>query len=200
MIASMASGWRVDTKLDQPGERAWNAEVADENDSAQPRSCCLHVMEDHQNPLDILRSLQFDTVQGLWGFVKFSDTIDPATLRAELSNQGYGYTKTALTMLAHFAPMLLKLDKVYDGPTNSRGCGIVAGCGRSGSMARGFTVRTLGKLRIFCEKILHCKQLAAGRRERGQHGHLRRRSHHGPLGQTGYGRFCGNSRPQPHGL
>ena len=54
-------------------------------------------MEDRQIFLDILRSLQFDTMQGLWGFVKFYDTIDPAILRAELSNQGCGYTKTALT-------------------------------------------------------------------------------------------------------
>ena len=49
-------------------------------------------MKDRQIFLDILRSLQFDTMQGLWGFVKFYDTIGPAILRAELSNQGYGYT------------------------------------------------------------------------------------------------------------
>ena len=100
-------------------------------------------MEDRQIFLDILRSLEFDT-------------IDPQMLRAELSNQGYGYTKTALTMLVHFAPMLLKLGKVCDGPTNSRGRGIVAGCGRSGSMVWGLTVRTLGRLRNFCQRILHC--------------------------------------------
>ena len=89
------------------------------------------------------------------GFRKqFYDTIDPAVLCEELSNQGYGYTKTALTMLVHFAPMLLKLGNVFEGPTNSRGRGIVAGCGRSGSMARGLTVRTLGKLRAFCQKLL----------------------------------------------
>ena len=46
MIAAMASGWRVDTKLDQPGERAWNAAVADEDDSARPGKYCLHVVED----------------------------------------------------------------------------------------------------------------------------------------------------------
>ena len=93
-------------------------------------------------------------MQGLWDFVKSHDTIDPAVLREELSTQGYGYTKTALAMLVHFTPMLLKRGQVFDGPTNSRGRGIVAGCGRSGSMARGLTVRTLGKLRTFCEKLL----------------------------------------------
>ena len=111
-------------------------------------------MEDRQIFLDILRSLEFDTMQGLWGFVQFYDTIDLAILREELSNQGYGYTKTALTMLVHVAPMLLKLGNVFEGPTNSRGRGIVAGCGRSGSMARGLTVRTLGKRRAFCQKLL----------------------------------------------
>lgn len=156
---SHGPGWRVDTKRDQAGERAWNSEVADGNDSALPGSCCLHVMEDRQIFLDISRSLEFDTMQGLWDFVKSNESIDPAVLREELSTHGYGYTKTALTMLVHFAPMLLKFGKVFDGPTNSRGCGIVAGCGRSGSMARGRTVRTFGKLRTFCQKICNCNNL-----------------------------------------
>ena len=120
IIAAMASGWRMDTKLDRRGERVWNSAVADVDDSAKPGKCCLHVMEDRQIFTDILRSLEFDTMQGLWGFVKFNDTIDPAVLREELSIQGYGFTKTALTMPVHFAPMLLKLDKVYKGPTDSR--------------------------------------------------------------------------------
>ena len=98
--------------------------------------------------------MDFDTLQGLWGFVKFYDSIDPAVLRGELSAQGYGFTKIALTMLVHFAPMLLKLGNVYEGPTNARGCGIVAGGGRSGSMARGLTVRTLTKFRTFCSRLL----------------------------------------------
>ena len=108
MIAAMGSGWRVDTKLDREGERAWNTAVADEDDSARPGKCCLHVMEDRQIFLDILRSLEFDSMQGLWDFVKFYGTIDPAVLREELGTQGYGYTQTTLTMLVRFAPMLLK--------------------------------------------------------------------------------------------
>ena len=111
-------------------------------------------MEDRQIFIDILRCLEFDTLQGLWDFVRFYDTIDPAVLREELSIQGYGFTNIALTMLVHFAPMLLKLGKVYKGPTSSRGRGIVDGCGRSGSMAGGLTVRTLGRLRSFCQKLL----------------------------------------------
>ena len=154
MIAAMASDWRMETKLDRHGERAWNSAVADADDSAKPGKCCLHVMEDRQIFIDILRGLEFDTLQGLWDFVKFYDTIDPAVLREELSIQGYGFTKIALTMLVHFAPMLLKLSKVYKGPAQPRGRGIVAGCGRSGSMARGLTIRTLGRLRRFCQKLL----------------------------------------------
>lgn len=50
-------------------------------------------MEDRRIFLDILRSLNFDTMQGLWGFVKFYDSIDPAVLREELSIQGYGFMK-----------------------------------------------------------------------------------------------------------
>lgn len=107
MIAAMASGWRMDTKLDRQGERAWNSALADKEDSASPGKFCLHVMEDRQIFLDSLRSLGFNTLQGLWGCVKFYESIDPALLRGELSTQGYGFTKIALTMLVHFAPMLL---------------------------------------------------------------------------------------------
>ena len=70
MIAVMSSGWRMGTKLDRHGERAWNAAVADQDDSAKPGKRCLHVMEDRQILdrqifLDILHSLNFDTLQGL---------------------------------------------------------------------------------------------------------------------------------------
>ena len=44
MIAAMASGWKMDTKLDKQGERARNTAVADEDDSAKPDKRCLHVM------------------------------------------------------------------------------------------------------------------------------------------------------------
>ena len=83
--------------------------MADEDDSAKPGKCCLHVMEDRHIFIDLLRSLEFDTLQGLWDFFKFHDTIDPAVLREELSSQGHGFIKIALTMLVHFAPMLLQL-------------------------------------------------------------------------------------------
>ena len=75
-------------------------------------------------------------------------------LFVELGAQDCRRTKTALTLLVHFAPMLLKLGKAYEGPTASRGCGIVAGCGRSGSMAGGLTARSLAKLRNFVSSKL----------------------------------------------
>ena len=162
MIATMASGWRCDAKLDAKGEMAWNAQVADENVAARPGSCCLHVMGDMQTFIDILRALGFDTLQGLWGFIKFYDSIDPQMLFVELSAHGYGHTKTALTLLVHFAPMLLNLGKAFEGPTDSRGCGIVAGCGRSGSMARGLTARSLAKLWTFVERVVGCNNSVIG--------------------------------------
>ena len=83
-------------------------------------------------------------------------------LFTELSTQGYGHTKLALTMLVHFAPMLLKLGKAVEGPTDSRGCGIVAGCGRSGSMAHGLTARSLAKLRSYVAGVLGCNSSVIG--------------------------------------
>lgn len=57
-------------------------------------------------------------------------------------------------MLVRFASLPLKLGKAVEGPTDSRGCGIVAGCGRSGSMARGLVGKSLPKLRSFVRDIL----------------------------------------------
>ena len=71
MIAAMASGWRCDTRLGAREERAWNSPVVDTKDAARPGSCCLHVMEDRQIFLDLLRALGFDTLQGLGGYIKF---------------------------------------------------------------------------------------------------------------------------------
>lgn len=145
MIVAMALGWRHDTKLGAKGERAWNTHVADDKDAARPCSPCLHVMEDRQIFLDILRALGFDTLQGLLDFIKSYDMIDPQVLFTELGTQGYD-----------FAPMVLKLGKAVEGPAESRGCGIVARCGRSGSMARGLTARRLAKLRSFVKGVLGC--------------------------------------------
>ena len=84
MIASMASGWRLYVRLDSKGERAWNSAIADPDDAARPGSSCFYSMEARQISLDILRALRFDTLEGLWGFVKFYDTLDPYVLLKQL--------------------------------------------------------------------------------------------------------------------
>ena len=43
--------------------------------------------------------------------------------------------------------MLLKLGVAYGGPTEARGNGIVFGCGRSGTMAKGYSHSALDYLR-----------------------------------------------------
>ena len=147
MIAAMASGWRCDARRGAKEERAWNTHVAETKDAARPGSCCLHVMEDRQIFLDLLWALGVDTLQGLWDFIKFYDTIDPRSCSPNLVRTGTATRSSPSPMLVHFAPMLLKPGKAAEGPTESRSCGIVAGCGRSGSMARGLPARSLAKLR-----------------------------------------------------
>ena len=136
MIASMASGWRLDVRLDAGPERAWVHTIADTDDAARPGSSCLYAMESRQMFLDMLRALEYDTMVGLWDFVKFYDTLDPHILLGRLRHLNYGATKTALTMLVHYTPRLLKLGFACGGPTESMGRSIVAGCGRSGSLAK----------------------------------------------------------------
>ena len=75
MIASMASGWRLDVLLEAKGERAWCAAVADPDDAARPGSTCLYSRETRQMFLDILRALRFDTMECFCDFVQFYDTL-----------------------------------------------------------------------------------------------------------------------------
>ena len=58
-------------------------------------------------------------------------------------------------MLVHFAPMLLKLGVAYGDPTESRGIGIVAGCGRSGNLAKSYSHTALDYLRSWFKRVLH---------------------------------------------
>ena len=109
-------------------------------------------MEARQIFLDILRALRYDALEGLWDFVKFYDTLDPCVLLEQLRRLEYGATKTALIFLIHFAPMLLKLGPAYGGPTESRGIGIVAGCGRSGGVAKGYSHLALDSLRSYIKR------------------------------------------------
>lgn len=59
-------------------------------------------------------------------------------------------------MIVHIAPMLLKSGGCVEGPTDYRGCGIVAACGRPGSIARSITRRPLTKLGRFVKDVLGC--------------------------------------------
>ena len=95
MVASMASGWRRETKLGAVQERAWNKKVAGEDGVARPGSSCLCAMEDRQIPLDILKACGYSSLQGLWGFVKLYDSIDPQVLYEEMKLQEYGHAKMA---------------------------------------------------------------------------------------------------------
>ena len=61
-------------------------------------------MEDRQIFLDMLRSLEFDTMQGLWDFVENTIQLTLQSFAKNLARKRMGYTNTALTMLVHFAP------------------------------------------------------------------------------------------------
>ena len=94
-------------------------------------------------------------MEGSWDFVKWYDTLDPHILLKQLSKLEYGATKTALTLLVHCAPMLPKLGVAYGGLTESRGIGIVAGCGRSSNVAKSYSHTALDHLRAWFKRVLH---------------------------------------------
>lgn len=63
-------------------------QVADAKDAARTGSSCLHVMENRIIFIGLLRALGFDTLQGLWGFIKFYDTIGPMFSSPSLALRG----------------------------------------------------------------------------------------------------------------
>lgn len=146
-VATMASGYRVYTGLDDEKERQWNVENSHEDDSSKPNTSCLRAAEERLIEQEILHLNGYDTLVVLWGFVKFYDTIRYDVLRRECERNKYGKRKTARSMLVHAAPRKLKMGKAVSRNTNSVGRGIVAGCRRSQSMAKTYTNRSVDKLR-----------------------------------------------------
>ena len=69
--------------------------------------------------------------------MKFYDKIRYDVLRRECEENKYGKRKTAMSMLIHAAPRKLKMGKAVSKNTRSMGRGIVAGCKRSQSLAKG---------------------------------------------------------------
>ena len=79
--------------------------------------------------------------------MKFYDTIHYDVLLQECSNNQYGKRKTAMSMLIHAAPRLLKMNKTVGEMVRSVGRGIVARCKGSQSMAKAYTNRHVDMLR-----------------------------------------------------
>ena len=146
-VATMASGYRVYTGLDDGKERQWNVENSHEDDSSKPNTSCLRAAEERLIEQEILHLNGYDTLVVLWDFVKFYGTIRYDVLRRECERNKYGKRKTARSMLVHAAPRKLKMGKAVSRNTKSVGRGIVAGCKRSQSMAKAYTNRSVDKLR-----------------------------------------------------
>ena len=68
-------------------------------------------------------------------------------LAKECEANGYGKRKTAISMMVHAAPRILKMGKAVGVMICSMGRGIVAGCKRSQSMAKCYTNRFVKGLR-----------------------------------------------------
>ena len=64
---------------------------------------------------EILVSNDFQTLVILWGVVKFDDTMQFDVLGKECEANGYGKRKTAISMMVHAAPRILKMGKAVGG-------------------------------------------------------------------------------------
>ena len=52
-VATMASGYRVYTGLDEDNERQWNVENSHEDDSSKPNTSCLRAAEERLSEQEI---------------------------------------------------------------------------------------------------------------------------------------------------
>ena len=95
----------------------------------------------------ILVSKDYQTLVILWGFVKLYDTMRYDVFAEECEANKYGKRKTAITMMVHAAPRMLKMGKAVGVMICSMGRGIVAGCKRSQSIAKCYTTRFVQGLR-----------------------------------------------------
>ena len=110
-VATMASGYRIYTGLEDEKERQWNIENSHEDDSSRPDTSCLRAAEERLIEQKNLSLNGYETMVVLWDFVKFYDTIRYDVLRRECENKQYGKRKTAMSMMVHAAPRMLKMGK-----------------------------------------------------------------------------------------
>lgn len=92
-VATMASGYRVYTGLDDESERQRAIENSHVDDSSKPNTSCLRAAEERLIEQEILNLNGYDTLVVLWDFVKFDDTIRYDMLRRECDQNGCGRRK-----------------------------------------------------------------------------------------------------------
>ena len=141
MSQPWASGYRMYTSLEEGIDKRWNADNSHEDDSCKPETSCLRAAEERLIEQEILVNNDFQTLVILWDFVKFYDTMQYDVLGDECEANGYGKRKTAIAMMVHAAPRILKMGKSVGTMICSMGRGIVAGCKRSQSLAKCYTNR-----------------------------------------------------------
>lgn len=67
-----------------------------------------------------------------------------------------------MTVIDHASPMLLKLSEAVSSLAHSSGMGIAVGCTRSNGMAKGYTSRSLEKVRDHANDDLGCDNNITG--------------------------------------
>ena len=92
-IATMASGYRCFTSLEEDIDKRWNVEHSHEDDTSKPDASCLRAAEERLIEQEILVINDYQTLVILWDFVKFYDTMRYDVLAKECDANGYGKRK-----------------------------------------------------------------------------------------------------------
>ena len=177
-VATMASGYRMYTSLEEKIDKQWNIDNSHADDSCKPETSCLRAAEERLIEQEILVNTDYQTLVILWDFVKFYDTIQYDVLANECKFNNYGRKKTAMSMMVHAAPRMLKMGKAVGKPIQSMGRGIVAGCKRSQSLAKCYTNRFVEGLRFSFHASLP-KPARRGTHKENAAAELRSRKHAG---------------------
>ena len=92
-VATMASGYRIYTGLEEDDERQWNIDNSHEDDSSKPNTSCLRAAEERLIEQEILHLNGYSILVLLWDFVKFYDTIRYDVLKRECGKTSMGKGK-----------------------------------------------------------------------------------------------------------
>ena len=125
--------------------RQWDAEAAEEGDSAAPKKQLVFEVSKRALAMELAAACGDSAAQILWDIEHFYDAVDIEGLAEDVECYNFPREVAGLAMQAHAGTRRLKLEGCFSKEIASTARGILAGCSSSTSLAR---LTMLGPLRF----------------------------------------------------